>query len=167
MSRRKGRKACPDLSGLSGHGREPPEPADGLTAAQAKALEALVNEPSLSRAAAAAGVNERTLRRWLQLAAFRDALLRARRDAFGQAIGLTQKYAVAAVATLGKVMSDNATPPSSRVSAAGLILKFGREGVELDDLAERVEALERAAKGEGGREVVARQRASAPQEDEE
>jgi hypothetical protein len=29
-----------------------------------------------------------------------------------------------------------------------VLLKFGREGIELDDLAERVEMLERSARGE-------------------
>jgi hypothetical protein len=50
-----------------------------------------------------------------------------------------------AVATLVKVMNDNGTPPASKVSAAATLLRFGREALEMDDLAERVEALERAA----------------------
>ncbi len=41
-------------------------------------------------------------------------------------------------------MEDGA-PTSSKVAAATAILRFGREGIELDDLAARVEALEQAA----------------------
>ena len=40
---------------------------------------------------------------------------------------------------------DDGAPTSSKVAAATTILRFGREGIELDDLAARVEALEQAA----------------------
>jgi hypothetical protein len=136
------------MAGSGGQGDDAEGPDDGLTTRQAKAVEALLQEPTVTRAAAVAGANERTLRRWMQLPVFRDALLRGRREAFAQAIGLTQKYAALAVAALVKVMQDAASPPSSRVTAAAVLLKFGREGIELDDLAERVEMLERSARGE-------------------
>ena len=141
------RKRRPDSAGFSGQGDDAADPDDGLTARQSKAVEALFQEPTLTRAAVVAGTSERTLRRWLQLPVFRDALLRGRREAFGQAIGLTQKYAPVAVACLVKVMQDPQSPPSSKISAAAVLLKFGREGIELDDLAERVEMLERARTG--------------------
>jgi hypothetical protein len=145
MNRKRKQQARPDLAGSGGHVGDAP---DELTAPQAKAIEALLQEPTLTRAAAASGVNERTLRRWLAEGPFKAALLTARREAFGQAIGLTQKYAPVAVATLVKVMNDASTSASAKVTAAGVLLKFGREGIELDDLAERVEMLERTAKGE-------------------
>jgi hypothetical protein len=100
----------------------------------------------MARAADVAGVGERTLRRWLSEPVFREALFRARREAFGQAIWLTQRYAAVAVTALVKIVNDATGPPASKVSAA--LLRFGREGIELDDLAERVETLERAAKGQ-------------------
>jgi hypothetical protein len=165
MSRKQKVPARPDLAGLAGHGGDAP---DGLTAAQAKAIEALLQEPTLTRAAAASGVNERTLRRWLAEGPFKAALLTARREAFGQAIGLTQKYAPVAVATLVKVMNDSSSTASAKVTAAGVLLKFGREGIELDDLAERVEMLERAAKGEATAPVLSRcSRANGKAEDDE
>ena len=144
MSRKSRRKPSPDLSGLNGHGGGA---ADGLTAPQTKAIEALMQEPTVTRAAAAAGVNERSVRRWLEEPSFKRALLAARREGFAQAIGLTQKYAPVAVATLVKVMNDASSSASAKVTAAGVLLKFGREGIELDDLAERVEMLERSASG--------------------
>jgi hypothetical protein len=115
----------------------------GLSAREAAAVEALLQQPTIARAAASVGVHERTLRRWMATPAFRTALLEARRAAFGQAIGLTQWYAAMAVATLVKVMNDPASPAHCRISAAAVLLRFGREGLELDDLADRVEALER------------------------
>jgi hypothetical protein len=105
---------------------------------------ALLQEPTIGRAAAAAGVGERTLQRWLTEPMFKAAVLSARREMFSQAIGLTQKYAPVAVATLVKVMQDQTVAPNAKVTAAAVLLRFGREGIELDDLAERVEALERA-----------------------
>ena len=46
------------------------------------------------------------------------------------------------VQTLVQIMTDKAAPHSARVSAAGLMMKFGRESIELDDVVERVERLE-------------------------
>jgi hypothetical protein len=46
------------------------------------------------------------------------------------------------------VMQDPATASAAKVSAAVAILKFSRESIELDDVASRLEALERAAKTE-------------------
>ncbi len=66
-------------------------------------------------------------------------------DAFGQAIALAQRYAPLAVNTLATIFTDKSAPAHSRVSAATTLLKFGREGIELDDLAARIEALEQAA----------------------
>ena len=56
----------------------------------------------------------------------------------------TTRYAPLAVNTLAQVMMDDNAPSSSKVSAATTILRFGREGIELDDLAARLEALESA-----------------------
>ncbi len=69
----------------------------------------------------------------------------SRSSIFSQAIGLTQHYAPLAVNTLATIMADKTAPSHARVTAASTLLKFGREGIELDDLAARVEALEGAA----------------------
>ncbi len=90
-------------------------------------------------------MSHRTLNRWLNKPAFARAYRKARREAFGQAIALTQRYAPVAVNTLAQVMMDAGAPASSKVAAATTLLRFGREGIELDDLAARVEALEEAA----------------------
>ena len=116
-----------------------------LTSVQERAIIALLNEQSISRAAAVTEVGQRTLYRWLRKPEFARAYREARREAFGQAIALTQRYAPLAVNTLAQVMMDGAAPSSSKVAAATTILRFGREGIELDDLAARVDELERAA----------------------
>ncbi len=106
---------------------------------------ALLNNPSVAKAAEAAGVGEATLHRWLKEPGFTRAFRRARASAFDQAVALTQRYAGMAVQVLVKIMADPAAPYPSRVAASVALLKFGREGVLLDDLTERVEALELAA----------------------
>ncbi len=116
-----------------------------LTSVQERAIIALLNEQTISRAAAVAEVGQRTLYRWLRKPEFARAYREARREAFGQAIALTQRYAPLAVNTLAQVMMDDGAPTSSKVAAATTILRFGREGIEVDDLAARVEALEQAA----------------------
>jgi hypothetical protein len=136
--------ADPDNEGpdLSEEGDGIPRP---LTPAKEKAIIALLNEQTLSRAAEVAEISQRTLYRWLRQPEFSRAYRDARREAFGQAIGLTQRYAPLAVNTLAQVMMDQTAPHHAKVSAATSLLKFGREGIELDDLAARVETLEQAA----------------------
>ena len=46
------------------------------------------------------------------------------------------------MATLLRIMHDPKATSSARVSAATNILKFARESIELDDLAERIDRLE-------------------------
>ncbi len=136
---------------VAGKGNDEQDPVEGsrphggLTPNQQRAVIALLKEQTVGRAAAAVNVSQRTLYRWLDKPAFARAYRKARRDAFGQAIALTQRYAPVAVNTLVQVMMDDSAPSSSKVAAATTLLRFGREGIELDDLAVRVEALEQAA----------------------
>lgn len=123
----------------------PARVVDGLTPKQEQAIVALLNEPTISRAAQTLNMAERTLYRWMDDPAFSRAYRSARREAFAQAISLTQRYAPAAVHTLAKVMGDPTATHAARVSAASSILRFSRESIELDDLAGRIDALERAS----------------------
>jgi hypothetical protein len=148
MSAKRRAKARPDLSGSGGHGEESVDDDLGLTGPQATAIAALLQEPTMQRAAEVAGVSVRTLQRWVKEELFRRALLRARREAFGQAVGLTQRLAPLAVATFAQVMKDPQAPAAAKVSAAVALLKFGREGIEMEDFAERLEALERKGAGQ-------------------
>ncbi len=115
---------------------------DNLTPKQEEGLTALLNHPTVRDAAKAVGVDERTLHRWLDEPAFARAYRKARRQAFSQAISITQRYAPLAVQTLAKISNDQSAPHAARVSASTALLKFSRESIELDDVVERVEALE-------------------------
>lgn len=123
-------------------------PTAGLTAGQERAIIALMAEPSIAKAARSANVGERTLHTWLGDPGFSKAYREARRRAFAQAIALTHKMAAAAVQTLAKVMIDPTAPHAAKVSAATSLLRFSRESIELDDLAARLEDLERRVREE-------------------
>lgn len=122
---------------------------EGLQPNQEQALVALLTHPTIKKAAESIGMGERTLYRWLDDPVFSRAYRTARRQAFHHAMSMTQQYAPAAVAALVKVASDPSAPHAARVSAATALLRFSRESIELDDLAERVEAIEQQVRAGG------------------
>jgi len=125
--------------------------AEKLTPRQQKALLALLNEPTVLKAAQASGVGERTLHRWIREPEFKRAYREALRESFSQTVALLHRYGPLAVATLAGVTQAQDAPHSAKVAASSAMLKHGRESIELDDLAERVEAVERAQRANGGR----------------
>lgn len=106
---------------------------------------ALLNEPNIQKAAVVAEVGERTIYNWLKEDLFKAELRRARRESFTQAISMAQRYAPLAMTTLARIAADETAPHHARVSASVGVLRFGREAIELDDLAARLEILEDAA----------------------
>jgi hypothetical protein len=65
---------------------------------------------------------------------FQKALREARRAAFGQAVARLQQMSGAAVATLGKMMVDQAAPASTRVRAAECIINHAAKAIEIEDI---------------------------------
>ncbi|HWQ73619.1 MAG TPA: hypothetical protein VN370_15025 [Desulfitobacteriaceae bacterium] len=110
------------------------------------ALAALIAEPTLAKAAQAAGIGEVTLWRWLQDEDFQNKYRTIRRQAVTQAVAQLQKASSEAVQTLQGIMNDAETPAASRVTAARTILDMSLKAIEIEDLAGRVEALEKALK---------------------
>ena len=117
---------------------------DILTPQQQKACLALLTEPTISAAAQAAGVGERTLYRWLDDPTFATAYRAARRQAVSQAIARLQQLSSGAVAVLAQVAADKNARASSRVAAATKILEVAIKAVELEDLEARISVLEEA-----------------------
>jgi hypothetical protein len=122
---------------------------DGLTVRQEKAVIALINETTVAGASRASGIGERTLHRWLKEPNFNKCYRRARREAFNMSIAMTQRYAAVAVNNLAKIMNDPSSNNTARVTAAVALLRYGRESIELDDLAARVDQLEEEQQREG------------------
>ncbi len=111
-----------------------------LTARQEAAITALLAAPTQAAAAATCGVSEPTLRRWLKLPPFRRAYLDARRQVVEGVVSRLQQLATKAVEALERNLTcEN---PATEVRAALGVLEQTFRGVELLDLAERVEELE-------------------------
>ena len=120
------------------------QPDDKLTVRQHKALSALMTEPNVGKAAIAAEVPERTLRAWLKKPDFDAAYRAARRESVQQATARLQYASSAAVSVLCQLMTRDTVHASIRLSAAKTILELSIKAIEIDDLAARLEALERA-----------------------
>jgi hypothetical protein len=106
---------------------------------------ALLEHPTLDKAAAALGVSDVTLWRCLKKPEFAEAFRKARREAFSQSIARLQHASNAAVGTLLRVMTDREAPAASRVRAADVVLQTALRGMEIEDIDARLRELEAAA----------------------
>lgn len=106
------------------------------------AVAALISAPTIAAAAAAVGIHEITLWRWLRQPEFKAAYEEAKRQALEAAIKRLQAVSGQAVETLHEVMTDPTASPHARVAAARTVLEMALKAYELQDLASRVEALE-------------------------
>ena len=120
---------------MKGHGEK-------LSRNQDRAIAALLVHASMSEAADAAGIGEVTLWRWMQIPEFKEQYRLARREAVSQAVGHLQGACSVAVVALKDIAQDVTCPAGARVSAARTVLELAIKGVELEDLAARVEELE-------------------------
>jgi hypothetical protein len=110
-----------------------------------EAIVALLTHRNTEEAARAIGVGPATLLRWQKEPEFDVAFRTAKRVAFGQAIARLHHLSSAAVSTLGKVMLDPLTPPTTKVRAADSILNHTIKAIENEDIEARLAALEQAA----------------------
>jgi hypothetical protein len=122
---------------MPGHGEK-------LSRKHEAAIAALLSEPTVGKAAAKVGVNERTLRRWQLDPAFAAAYRLARQQLVESATAAMQKAADQAVQTLAKNLK--AKRPSDQIRAAVAVYDRATKAVELGDLVARIEALEAADK---------------------
>lgn len=125
--------------------------ASTLTPVQEQGIVALLNEPTIRKAAESVGVSERTMHRWFEDPAFEREFQARRRESYKQALGLVHKAVPLAVATLIGVAQDKTAPHAAKVSAATALLKHSRESQELDDLALRLRAVEQQLAAQRGR----------------
>ena len=105
---------------------------------------ALLQQPSLEKAAASIGISTVTAWRISKTKEFKEEYRDARWEAFSQSSARLQHASGAAVSALLKVMVDKTTPPASRVRAADRVLEHAAKGVALEDIEARIADLERA-----------------------
>jgi hypothetical protein len=113
-----------------------------LTHKQDLAVAALLSEPTVE-AAARAAVSPRTLRTWLKDPAFAAAYREARPGVLKRTVARFLAASGKAVATLEGLLDGDR--PATRLAAALAILDRAVRGVELLDVAARLDALEAAA----------------------
>ncbi len=106
---------------------------------QDQAIAALLEEPTISKAAKKAGVGERTLLRWLKLDDFQAAYRIAQREVLSHAIAQIHQATSESVKTFRSIMMDESAPASARVAAAKIVLEVAIKGVERED---RLNAIE-------------------------
>jgi hypothetical protein len=115
-----------------------------LNRKQETLIAALLTEPTHAAAATKAGVSEATLHRWLRLPEFQTAYRQARRSIVETAIGRLQQTTGKAVEALERNLACG--HPGNEIRAALGILDHAVKAVELLDVVERVEELERLMK---------------------
>ncbi len=108
-----------------------------------KAISALLSTNTLEAAARKAGISKRTLLRWMEEPAFRDAYAKAKRDVLRTATAILTRDSGKAALTLTKIFSgkprENLGP---LVSAARATLRLALDAFTLEDLEERLRRLE-------------------------
>jgi hypothetical protein len=107
-------------------------------------IAALLTEPTHAAAAVKAGISEATLHRWLRLPDFQTAFREARRRIVETAIGRLQQAAGKAVDTLERNLGCGHA--GNEIRAALGVLDHAVKAIELLDLVERVDELERLMK---------------------
>ena len=117
-----------------------------LTPKQERALFALVKTGSPSQAAAIAGVAEGSIHRWMQQPEFISQYRAARRNIVDGTVSQIQTDSREAASILLSI-AKNSMNDAARVSACRAIIGQAIDAVTLVDLQERVDELERIAKG--------------------
>jgi hypothetical protein len=110
------------------------------TANRERALSALLSSGSITDASQKCGLNEKTLRRYLDDAEFQKEFRAARRVVFEQNIVRLQSLHTQAVDALERNL--NCENPSVEVRAAQIIIEGNRKDFETLDILERLETLE-------------------------
>jgi len=122
-----------------------------LTRKKEEAIAALLTEPTIAGAAKKAGISESSILRWLKDEEFQTEYRKARRESVSAAISLLQHASGQAVTTLVEVMLDPESSGSVKISAARTVLENSLKAIELEDLAQRIQALETAVEEEDAR----------------
>ncbi len=114
-----------------------------MTPKQEKALAALLTYPTKEKAAAAAGISSKTLRRYLEDSEFQERYKAAFSELVGNATDMAKQGLTPALACLREIIEDKGCSSQARVQAARTLLEYGMKFTEMSDILERIAALER------------------------
>ena len=122
-----------------------------MTPKQEKALAALLTAHTMREAAQQAGIDERTLRRYLQEPEFLTEYRKVSGEILRNARMTAQQSITPALDTLRSVCADREARAGDRIAAARSLLEWAVKLTEAADFEERLTALEAAAAEKGGR----------------
>ena len=97
-----------------------------------QAILAMLQSPTLEKAAQTVGIHPSTLRRWWKNPEFRRRYEEAKDAAFLQAKGWLQQGCQAAVGTVFQIMRDNQVAASTRLQAAKYVLDQDRRSARYE-----------------------------------
>lgn len=119
----------------AGHGRKEPVVRD-------RAILALLNEPTVAKAAAQSGIGERTLRRWLaEDEGFQAAYAAARQTVFQVGINRVQALTPRAIQALEELVGERKYP-HVRLAAARTIAELAIRQHDAETIVRRLEEIE-------------------------
>ena len=112
---------------------------------------ALLSETTITKAATKAGVNEKTLRRWLASdEEFRAEYTKARRATFEAGISRLHALTAQAVETLQALLGET-QPGNVRLGAARTVLELGADRHDAETLVQRLDEIEALQQDLGAR----------------
>ena len=116
---------------------------ENLSAAQQRAIPALLTSTTLVEAANQARVGERSLRRWLKEDRnFQREYNRARREVVNHAVTRLQRLTTMATESLECMLKDQGPPTVARVGAVRTAFDYAYRGIEFKALQVRLEEVE-------------------------
>ena len=122
---------------MIGHGQK-------LSRKKQQLIAALLEQPTIRKAAKAVDLGEATAHRWLRDPAFQRSYKAARQQIVDFSISQIQRASSEAVGVLREILHDKTAPASSRVSASKIVLEIALKGLEVSDILERLDNLERS-----------------------
>lgn len=113
-----------------------------MTGNDALLVASLLEQPTIAKAAKAAGISERTAFRRLESEEFRKMYDGERTKIITAATGRLQAAIGRAVDSLTEVLDSETAPAAAKISASRAILEYGLKYGEMVDILRRIERLE-------------------------
>ena len=113
-----------------------------MTPNKQRALQALLTQPTKTKAAEAAGISPRTLRDYLADPEFQKEYKKAFGQLVTDATRQAQQSLSPAISALRDIVEDDNEHSSARIAAARSLLEYGLRWTEFSDILAELEAVE-------------------------
>lgn len=113
-----------------------------LSPKKARALQALLTQPTKTAAAEAAGISPRTMRDYLNDQDFQTEYKKAFGELVADATRQAQQSLSPAITALRDIVEDDNEASSARIAAARSLLEYGLRMTEITDILSELETVE-------------------------